>query len=154
MSLLEKAIGISVAAHRGQTDKSGAPYIMHPLRVMGRMDNDTDRIVAVLHDVIEDTKTTADDLHREGFPDEILQALAHMTKNDGELYNDFVARAASNPIALRVKLADLEDNMDVRRLESVTERDAKRLTKYLVAWRYLKTVPPFVPGVLYGPDEG
>jgi len=154
MSLLEKAIGIAVTAHRGQTDKSGAPYILHPLRVMGRVDNDTDRIVAILHDVLEDTKITADDLRREGFSEEILDALAHMTKIDGESYPAFVARAATNPIARRVKQADLEDNLDVKRLESVTERDAKRLTKYLVALRYLQTAEPLTPGLLSGPDEG
>lgn len=154
MSLLEKAIAIAVTAHRGQTDKSGAPYIGHPLRVMHRMESDTDRIVAVLHDVIEDTATTVADLRREGFTDEILDALAHLTKREGELYPDFVARAAVNPIARRVKLADLEDNLDIRRLESVTERDAKRLTKYLVAWRYLKALPAVEPGVIAGPDEG
>ncbi len=106
------------------------------------MENDADRIVAVLHDVIEDTKVTVDELRREGFPDEILDALACVTKRQGEDYEDFVARAATNPIARRVKLADLEDNMDVRRLGAVTERDAKRLTKYLRAWRQLKALPP------------
>jgi (p)ppGpp synthase/HD superfamily hydrolase len=154
MSLLEKAIAIAVTAHRGQTDKSGAPYIAHPLRVMHRMESDTDRIVAVLHDVIEDTATTAADLRRDGFTEEILDALAHLTKRKREQYPNFVARAATNPIARRVKLADLEDNMDVRRLESVTERDAKRLNKYLVAWRYLKALPAVETGVISGPGEG
>jgi len=136
-SLLEKAIAIAVNAHVGQVDKAGAPYILHPLRMMHRAETDTERIVAVLHDVVEDTAVTADDLRREGFPDEIMGALECVTKRAGETYDASLARAASNPIARRVKLADLEDNMDVRRLQTVTERDAKRLSKYLVAWRRL-----------------
>jgi (p)ppGpp synthase/HD superfamily hydrolase len=153
-SLLEKAIGIAVRAHRGQRDKSGAPYILHPLRVMHRVDTETDRIVAVLHDVIEDTATTVSDLRREGFTDDIVEALAGVTKRAGESYGKFIRRAASNPIARRVKLADLEDNMDVRRLSTVTQRDAKRLRKYLAAWRRLQAAPPLITGLLYGPDEG
>jgi len=142
MSLLEKAIIIAVNAHRGQIEKKGAAYVLHPLRLMCRMENDTDRIVAVLHDVIEDTRVTADDLRGDGFSEEILDALAHVTKREGESYEAFVARAAKNPSARRVKLADLEDNMDVRRLEAVTDKDSARLTKYLTAWRYLKALPP------------
>jgi (p)ppGpp synthase/HD superfamily hydrolase len=114
--------------------------------MMLRLDGEAERIVAVLHDVLEDTKVTAAELHREGFSDEILDALAHVTKRKGENYQDFVARAAKNPIARRVKLADLEDNMDVRRLDVVTERDAKRLTKYLAAWRCLRSQPESCPG--------
>jgi (p)ppGpp synthase/HD superfamily hydrolase len=130
MILLEKAIAIAVDAHRGQVDKTGNPYILHPLRMMTRFDGEADRIVAVLHDVLEDTSVTADDLCRAGFPDEILDALACVTKRKGETYPGFVARAAKNPIARRVKLADLEDNMDVRRLKRMTERDRKRISKY------------------------
>jgi len=141
MSLLEKAIAIAVNAHRGQTDKVGQPYILHPLRMMLRLENENERIVAVLHDVLEDTAVTVDDLRREGFPEEILVALAHVTKREGEDYQAFVARAAGNSIARRVKLADLEDNLDVRRLETVGDKEAKRLSKYVVAWRYLKSVP-------------
>lgn len=142
MSLLEQAIAIAVTAHRGQTDRAGHPYILHPLRVMLRLDDEPARIVAVLHDVIEDTGTTADDLRRAGFPPEILDALDHVTKRAGESYDDFAARAARNPIARRVKLADLEDNLDVRRLEAVTEADTARLAKYVRAWRYLRSLPP------------
>jgi (p)ppGpp synthase/HD superfamily hydrolase len=141
MSHLEKAIAIAVEAHRGQTDKAGQPYIMHPLRMMLRLDGEAERIVAVLHDVLEDTKVTAAHLRREGFSDEILDALACVTKRKGEKYQGFMARAARNPIARRVKLADLEDNMDVRRLKRVSERDRKRLSKYLRAWRILKSLP-------------
>lgn len=135
--LLEKAIGIAVTAHRGQVDKSGAPYILHPLRVMHRMETDAERIVAILHDVIEDTAVTHADLVREGFPPEILEALADVTKREGEHYEAFVMRAAANPIARRVKLGDLHDNLDVRRLNALTERDIARVNKYLKAVKAL-----------------
>ncbi len=141
MSQLERAISIAVNAHSGQVDKAGNPYILHPLRMMLRLDGEAERIVAVLHDVLEDTSVTAADLRREGFPDEILDALECVTKREGESYQEFVARAAANPIAHRVKLADLEDNMDVRRLKRVTERDRKRISKYLRAWRHLRSLP-------------
>ncbi len=136
--MLEKAISIAVAVHRGKLDKVGQPYILHPLRVMFRCEGEIERIVAVLHDVIEDTEVTLDDLRREGFSDEVLTALECVTKRQGESYEQFVERAAANLIARRVKLADLEDNMDIRRLLSITEEDRARLAKYLQAWRRLK----------------
>jgi (p)ppGpp synthase/HD superfamily hydrolase len=105
------------------------------------MEFDTDRIVAVLHDVVEDTSVTVDELRRQGFPDEVLDALSGVTKREGEGYQDFARRAGANPIARRVKIADLEDNMDARRLPMVTEKDAERMTKYLAAWRTLKSMP-------------
>jgi (p)ppGpp synthase/HD superfamily hydrolase len=138
--LLEKAIGIAVAAHRGQKDRNGAPYILHPLRVMGRVTTTKEKIVAVLHDVVEDTDWTFDDLRQEGFSDEVLAALDRVTKREGEPYEDFVTRSASQPLARRVKLADLEDNMDVRRLAKVSEEDGKRLERYLTAWNRIKAM--------------
>jgi len=137
MSLLEKAIAIAVEAHRGEKDKFGEPYILHPLRVMGRVGSEAEKIVAFLHDVVEDTEWTFADLKREGFGHDVLQALDCVTRRKGEAYGNFVKRSASNPVARRVKLADLEDNMDVRRMRNVTPKDAKRLTKYLSAWRRL-----------------
>jgi (p)ppGpp synthase/HD superfamily hydrolase len=138
MSLLEKAIWIAVEAHRGQKDRYGAPYILHPLRVMARVETENEKIVAILHDVVEDTRWTFADLRREGFPDEILEALDCLTKRDGEPYPDLVQRAAAHPLARRVKLADLEDNMDVRRCETVGPDEQQRLAKYLAAWRKLR----------------
>jgi (p)ppGpp synthase/HD superfamily hydrolase len=140
--LLQKAIGIAVEAHRGQKDRYGVPYILHPLRVMARVESPEDKVVAVLHDLVEDTDWTPDDLRREGFPEELLQALDCVTKRDGEDYEAFVERSASNPRAIRVKLADLEDNMDLRRLEEITDKDKARLEKYLKAWRKLSTQRP------------
>ena len=138
MATLENAIALAVEAHRGQKDKNGGPYILHPLRVMFRVETEVERIVAVLHDVVEDTGRTFDDLRALGFSEEVLQALDCVTKREGENYEDFVERSASNPIAHRVKLADLEDNMDVRRLLSVEDKDRDRLARYLKAWHRLK----------------
>lgn len=136
--LLEKAIRIAVDAHRGQKDRTGAPYILHPMHLMAAVDTDTEKIVAILHDVVEDTDWTFERLAGEGFSEEILDALKCVTKNEGEAYEDFVKRSATNKIARRVKLADLEHNMDARRLSNVTEKDVDRLKKYVSAWRFLK----------------
>lgn len=128
--LLEKAIQLAVGAHHGQRDKVGQPYILHPLRMMLRMDTDWERIVAILHDVVEDTPITLTDLRRAGFPQVVLVAVDCLTKREGESYAQFIQRAKANPIARRVKMADLEDNMDLRRLPRVTAADHKRLEKY------------------------
>lgn len=140
MPTLEDAIGLAVEAHRGQTDKIGQPYVLHVLRVMFRCETEVERIVAVLHDVVEDTGRSFDDLRRLGYSEEILAALDCVTKRDGESYEQFVERAAQNPVARRVKLADLDDNMDVRRLTAVSQKDADRLDRYVKAWRRLKGV--------------
>ncbi len=139
--LLEKAIGIAVAAHRGQRDRAGAPYILHPLRVMGRLGSTEEKIVGILHDVVEDTDWTLEALAREGFPPLILEALDCVTKREGEQYPDFVARSAKNPLATKVKLVDLEDNMDLRRNRDVEEKDLPRFRKYVQAWRKLSGLP-------------
>ena len=140
MSLLENAIAIAVEAHQGQKDKAGHPYILHPLRVMFRVETEDERTVAILHDVVEDHEDvwSVDKLRQSGFPQRILDALDCVTKRKGETYEQFVERSASNPIALRVKLADLEDNMDIRRLNEVTEKDRERLNRYLTAYRRLR----------------
>lgn len=140
MLTLEDAIALAVEAHRGQKEKAGSPYILHPLRVMFRLETEAERIVGVLHDVVEDTGRTFDDLRRLGYSEEILAALDCVTKREGEPYDQFCERAASNPVAKRVKIADLEDNMDVRRLTTFEPRDAERSAKYLKAWRKLKGV--------------
>ncbi len=135
---LEDAIRLAVEAHQGQRDKIGQPYILHPLRVMFRLTSETERIVGVLHDVIEDTKYTFDDLRRMGYPEKILDALDCVTKREGEPYENFVLRSKTNPIAKNVKLADLEDNMDIRRMAGVTEKDMQRLIRYRKAWAVLQ----------------
>ena len=135
---MEDAIALAVEAHRGQREKAGQPYILHVLRVMFRLDPEVERIVGVLHDVVEDTGRSFDDLRRLGYSEEVLAALDCVTKRDGEGYEQFVERAASNPVARRVKLADLEDNMDLRRLPAVAGDDLERLDRYVRAWRRLK----------------
>jgi (p)ppGpp synthase/HD superfamily hydrolase len=137
MSDLEEAIGIATEAHRGQRDRAGAPYILHPLRMMFAVQTDAERMAAVLHDVVEDTEWTLEALRERGFPEQVVTAVDHLTRREGESYEAFVLRAAEHPVARRVKVADLEDNMDVRRLGTVSADDAERLTKYHRAWRLL-----------------
>jgi len=137
MPNLEDAILLAAQAHLGQKDKNGQPYILHPLRVMLRLESARERIVGVLHDVIEDTPTTLDDLRARGYPEDLVSAIDHMTRREDETYEQFTERAASNPIARRVKLADLEDNLDVRRLATVTPQDAERFQRYLTARKHI-----------------
>jgi len=127
---LERAIAIAATAHAGQVDKGGAPYILHPLKVMLRMTTLEQRIVAVLHDVVEDCGISVDDLRKEGFSEEVLTAIESVTKVPGESYEDFVKRAAQNPIGRVVKLADLEENSDLSRIASPSWEDLERIEKY------------------------
>ena len=135
--LYDLALRIAIPAHEGQKDKSGQDYIMHPIRVAERCKNPKAKIVALLHDTIEDTDVTTDYLHQQGFPEEIIEGVLSVTKREGETHEDFVSRAAQNPIGREVKLADLEDNMDIRRLKEITDKDVERLRKYLRAWQNL-----------------
>jgi len=135
--LYDLALLIAIRAHEGQKDKSEREYVMHPIRVAERCKDPRAKIVALLHDTIEDTNITADYLRSEGFPEEIINAVLSVTKQEGESYEDFVCRAAENPIGKEVKIADLEDNMDIRRLKEITDEDVARLRKYLCAWQYL-----------------
>jgi (p)ppGpp synthase/HD superfamily hydrolase len=135
---LEDAIALAVEAHRGQRDKAGQTYILHPLRVMMRLETETERMVAVLHDVVEDSPWTLERLRALGYPEEVLDALDCLTKREGESYEAFIERVLPHPLARRVKRADLEDNMDVRRLPAVTAKDAERLARYRAAWARLQ----------------
>ena len=130
MSTLERAIEIAATAHAGQQDKAGAPYILHPLRVMLAQKEPAQRIAAVLHDVVEDTPWTLEQLRAEGFGDDVLRAVDALTKREGEDYFAFIDRAGRDPVARTVKIADIRDNMDVSRIASVTDRDRERLEKY------------------------
>jgi (p)ppGpp synthase/HD superfamily hydrolase len=140
MPNLEDAILLAAQAHLGQKDKNDQPYILHPLRVMLRLESERERIVGVLHDVIEDTPTTLDDLRALGYSEDLVTAIEHMTRRKDETYEEFTARAASNPIARRGKLADLEDNLDVRRLKTVTPQDAERFQRYLTARKHIRSL--------------
>lgn len=137
MANLEKAIIIAAQAHQGQKDKAGYPYILHPLRMMLRISSETERIIAVLHDVVEDTDWTLDALSKEGFPAEVLEAVDCLTRRDDESYEEFIERVKVNPIARRIKIADLEDNMDIRRISNLTKKDIQRLKKYHHVWLVL-----------------
>ena len=130
MSTLEKAIEIAARAHAGQMDKGGNPYILHPLRLMLSQSDPAARIAAVLHDVVEDTPVTLDDLRQAGFAADVLTAVDALTKRAGEGRLSAARRAAANPIARLVKLADVADNMDLRRISDPTERDFARLKEY------------------------
>jgi (p)ppGpp synthase/HD superfamily hydrolase len=139
VTLLERTIQIAVDAHAGQKGKDGLPYILHPLRLMLKMSTEVERIVAVLHDVVEDTSVTLDDLRREGFSDEVLEAVRLLTHEEGISYEDYVARLKPHPLAKKIKLADLEDNSDIRRLSGIEDKDLERLRKYHRAWTILRS---------------
>ncbi len=130
MSTLERAIEIAAKAHAGQIDKAGAPYILHPLRVMLSVTGNDEKITAVLHDVVEDTEIDFVDLANEGFSVDIVDALRCLTKFEGESRFDAAHRAVVNPIARVVKLADVTDNMDLSRIAAPTEKDYSRLKQY------------------------
>lgn len=138
MQLLTKAISIALKEHEGQTDKAGMPYAGHIMRVMQAGRTTDEKIVGVLHDLVEDTDWTFDMLLAEGFPIHIVEALRCVTKlSDDESYDEFIQRVKSNPLAVAVKINDLTDNMDIRRLSDITEADAQRLRKYLKAYQSL-----------------
>ena len=138
MSNLEKAISIAVENHKGQVDKAGAPYILHPLRLMFQMETEKEMIVAVLHDVVEDTEVTLELLKQDGFDIEVLNAIDSVTERGGESYDDFIIRAGSHPIGIKVKMADLKDNLDITRIANPNKKDFERLAKYDRAIKTLK----------------
>jgi (p)ppGpp synthase/HD superfamily hydrolase len=146
MAKLERAIEIAVLAHKGASDKSGAPYILHPLRLMFGIEDIEAKIVAVLHDVVENSKPPhrwgLQELETEGFSSTVIDALDCVTKRQDEAYEAFIDRILPNPIAGRVKIADLLDNMNLVRLgREITEKDVARLRKYQRALARLTKQP-------------
>lgn len=142
MSTLDRAVEIAVEAHRGQLDKSGCDYIGHPLRVMEAGRTESEKIAGVLHDVVEDSGWTFEMLETEGFSQEVIDALRCLTKlSPDEPYEKFIRRVKANPLAVAVKLNDLSDNMDIRRLPYISDKDVKRLKKYLKAYKQLLGEP-------------
>jgi (p)ppGpp synthase/HD superfamily hydrolase len=137
MALIEKSLAFALRAHTGVTDKAGRAYILHPLRIMAKMTTDSEMSAALLHDVIEDSDITAADLLSDGIPGEVVDAVLCLTKREGENYQDFVVRAKQNPIARKVKIADIEDNINVLRITNLTEKDLARIAKYHAAWKFL-----------------
>lgn len=144
MSTLERAIEIATQAHEGQVDKAGNAYIGHPLRVMAMGKTEQEKIAGVLHDIVEDTPWTFEMLEAEGFAPEIIAALKCVTKiSENEDYDDFIERVKKNPLAVAVKINDLTDNMDIRRLPYLSDKDVKRLKKYLKAYKRLIGEPVY-----------
>ena len=138
MLFLEKAISIAVKAHLGQRDKANKPYILHPLRLMLKMNTEEEMIVAVLHDLVEDCEGwNFERLEKEGFNEQILSALKLLTHDKLEPYDIYIKKIKTNKIALKVKLADLEDNMDLNRIENPDENDFKRIERYKRSYKIL-----------------
>ena len=135
--LLEKAISIALTAHSGKLDKGGFAYILHPLRVMFAMETTEEKIVALLHDVVEDSTTTLQQLKIEKFSKRILSAVSLLTKDENQPYQEYIIAIKKNPLATKIKLADLKDNMNTRRLKNITDADKKRMKKYKAAYKLL-----------------
>lgn len=135
--LVGRAVAIAATAHQNQLDKANAPYILHPLRLMLRGQTLLEQIVAVLHDVVEDSDWTLEQLAAEGFPTEAIAALDCLTRRSDESYDEFIDRVLTNPLATRVKRYDLEDNMTLTRMTSLTAKDVERLQRYHVVYQRL-----------------
>ena len=136
--LTKKALVLCFAAHKDQTDKSGIPYVFHPFHLAEQMDSELTTVVALLHDVVEDSEYTLADLTDMGFPAEVTDAVALMTHGEGVPYLDYVAKIKENPIARKVKLADLRHNSDLSRLDRVDAKALARVEKYAAAIRLLE----------------
>lgn len=128
---------IATRAHQGQVDKAGQPYISHPEFVASQVTGDEAKAVAWLHDVVEDTPVTFDDLRAEGLSEAVIEAVAALTKQEGESYETYLERVAANPLAKAVKLADLNHNMDTSRLKVIDDKAKARLEKYKLALNFL-----------------
>jgi len=135
---LDKAITLAGKIHKGQKDRYGASYILHPLRIMMKMETTEGKIVAILHDVVEDSDLTVQDIENQGFEAAVSRAVDSLSRREGEKYDDYIERVKDSPLAVLVKLADLEDNMDIRRAENVDDELFERLRKYHRAWKNLK----------------
>ncbi|MFK5975974.1 MAG: hypothetical protein QM493_05660 [Sulfurovum sp.] len=131
---IDKALKIAIKAHTGQVDKAGEPYILHPLRLMNQFIDKNLMIISILHDVVEDSAFTLDDLSKEGFSPQITDAINCLTKLKNENYNSFIKRVMTNPLAIKVKIADIKDNLNITRLaKQISDSDIERLKKYQLA---------------------
>lgn len=131
------ALELAVEKHKNQTDKAGNPYILHPLHVMENVNSKEGKIVAILHDIIEDTDITEDYLLKIGLSKRIVDAVVELTRSKDIDYQEYIKNLSSNPLAKEVKLADLEHNMDLKRLPTLEEKDLERNRKYQIAYHYL-----------------
>ncbi len=130
MSIIEKSLAIALDAHTGHVDKANQPYILHPIRVMNKMNNEIEMSVAILHDVVEDSSLSFEQLQAKGISKEVVEILRHLTKSRKESYDEFIERVMKNKVAVKVKIEDIKDNMDINRLPNVSEVDLNRLQKY------------------------
>lgn len=139
-TMLARAIALAAVAHQDQTDKAGRPYILHCIKVMHYLRSDDDELmaIAVLHDVVEDTATTYEDLRAQGLSERIVAGVRAMTKQRGQTPEEYLDQVLANPDAVRVKMADLRHNSDIRRLKGVTEKDIRRIEKYNRMYERLK----------------
>lgn len=130
--MLDRAIAIASDAHQNQFDKGGKPYILHPIRAMMRLRTSDEELmsIAILHDVVEDTDVTMDDLRGEGFSHRVIEALKLLTHNGGVNYDEYIEAMKNNVDALRIKREDLRDNSDITRLKGLQQKDFDRLEKY------------------------
>lgn len=135
---IESAISVALQAHKGQLDKGGHPYILHPLAVMNRVESMEEKIVAVLHDVIEDSEVTLEELRGLGFSEEILTAIQLLTRSTEDSYEEFIEKTTTNRTARNVKIADIKENMNISRIMNPTEEDYSRLEKYRKALERLE----------------
>ena len=139
-ALTKQALKLCFEAHREQTDKSGMPYVFHPFHLAEQMDTEESTTVALLHDIVEDTDYTLEDLKAMGFPNNVIDALALMTHDPRVPYMEYVKAISENPLATKVKLADLRHNSDLSRLDSVDEKALSRVKKYAAAIELLESV--------------
>jgi (p)ppGpp synthase/HD superfamily hydrolase len=130
MNLIEKSLTIALQAHAGQVDKANQPYILHLIRVMTRMSNEVEMSAALLHDIVEDTSLTFDQLLEKGIPEEVIEILRHLTKSQTETYDEFIERVMKNKVAVKIKIEDIKDNMNINRLPNLSEADLNRIKKY------------------------
>ena len=128
--LTKKAINLIYEKHNGQVDKAGLPYVLHPVHVAESMDDELSTTVALLHDIVEDTDMTFEELLKEGFPLEVVETLKYLTHEDNVDYYEYIKNISTNAVATKVKLSDLKHNSDLSRLDVVTERDIDRANKY------------------------
>lgn len=135
---IESAISLALQAHKGQLDKGGHPYILHPLAVMNRVESMEEKIVAVLHDAIEDSEVTIEELRDLGFSEEILTAIHLLTRSTEDSYEEFIEKTTTNRTARNVKIADIKENMNISRIKNPTQEDYNRLEKYRKALERLE----------------
>ena len=137
-TLTKKALKIAYEAHKDQIDKSGLPYVFHPFHLAEQMDDESSTCVALLHDVVEDSNYTIEDLERHGFPSDVIEAIKLLTHSKDLPYFDYINKVKSNSLATKVKIADLKHNSDISRLNKINEDDLKRIEKYNKAVKLLE----------------